>query len=237
MLELGKTTTFRRTATGTSLIGASLLMLAGLLATPWEEEDTVSSYLDALAAHPVQAQVAATLLHYGFLLFVPGFVGLLAVLRRRGAVLGHVGVALAIVGWTSFSGFVIIDFYDLGIAQALPRAGGVALEHRIEGYGGTLAFYLPALVGAFVGPFLISLGLWRARHVGLWLPALSVVAGAFVLATPPSLIWGGIAGAVNVLTWGTLGMLVLRTSDAVWESGRLAARVEEKNSFPAANPL
>lgn len=235
MLKLGNATNFRRTATGLSLLGASLLMLTGMLTTPWETEDTTAAYLDALAANPVQGQVAATFLHYGFLLFVPGFLGLLAVLKGRGVVLGHIGAVLAVVGWASISGFLIVDFYDLGIAQALPRAEGVALEERIEGYGGGLALYLPAFVGAMVGPFLIALALWRARHVGIWLPVLAVSGTVLALATPPSLFWSSLAAVVGVLSWGMLGALVLRTSDRAWEAGRLEGLTGRRSAAPTPN--
>ena len=221
MLKIHDATNFRRTATGLCLVAATLLMTAGMLATPWETEDSLRGYLDALAANPAQGQVSATLLHYGFLLFVPGFLGLLAVLRGRGVVLGHVGVALAVLGWASLSGFLIIDFYDLAIAETLPRARGVALEEHIESYPGILGFFLPAIAGAMLGPALIALALRRAGHVGLWLFGLAVVGGALAIAAPPGLLWSGLSALTAVASWGALGVLVLRTPDEAWAAGRL----------------
>jgi hypothetical protein len=221
MLKIRDATNFRRTATGLSLMGASLLTLAGMLATPWETEDNVSAYLDALAANPVQGQIAATLLHFGFLLFVPGFLGLLNVLRDRGVVLGHVGAVLAAVGWISFSGFLIVDFYDLALAETLTRAEGVAVEEKIEEYPGIFAFFLPGMIGAMLGPPLLGLALWRARYVGFWLPVLALAGSVAAVATPPGLLWSGVLGLLSVATWGYLGLRILRTRDESWAAGRL----------------
>lgn len=232
MLNIRDATNFRRTATGLSLIGAGLLTLAGMLATPWETEDNLSAYLDALAANPVQGQVAATLLHFGFMLFVPGFLGLLAVLRGRGVVLGHVGVVLATLGWISFSGFLIVDFYDLALAETLTREQGVAVEERLEEYPAIFAFFLPGMVGAMLGPPLIGLALWRARYVGLWLPVLALAGSVAAVATPPGVLWSGVLGLLSVVTWGYLGLRVLRTSDPSWSAGRLDPSTERRAAAP-----
>lgn len=231
MLKIRNATNFRRTATGLSLIGAALLTLAGLLATPWESEDTLPAYLDALAASPVQGQVAATLLHYGYLLYVPGFIGLLALFRSRGIVLGHVGVALAVLGWASVAGFLIVDFYDLALAEALPRAEGVAIEERVEEYPGILAFYLPGIVGAMIGPPLVAVALWRAGHVGWWLAVAAAGASAVSMLTfLPGLAWSGLFGILGVVTWGYLGVRIVRTPDRNWEEGRLESLGDRKSS-------
>lgn len=221
MLKIGNATNFRRTATGLSLAGAVLLTLAGMVVTPWETEDDVRAYLDALAANPVQGQVAATLLHFGFLLFVPGFLGLLAILKTRGVVLGHIGVALAAVGWISFSGFLIVDFYDLALAETLTREQGVAVEEKIEEYPAIFAFFLPGMIGAMLGPPLVGLALWRARHVGLWLPVLAVAGSVAAVATPPGLFWSTGGALLGVVSWGYVALRVLRTSDGDWEAGEL----------------
>jgi hypothetical protein len=61
-------TAFRRRATGLAFIGAAAVTLAGILTTPFEGKAGEAVYLQTLAAHPRQAVVAATLLHFGYLL-------------------------------------------------------------------------------------------------------------------------------------------------------------------------
>ena len=53
-----------------------------MLATPWEDEATTASYHDALAAHAGQAELAATLLHFGYLLLLPAALGIMHLARR-----------------------------------------------------------------------------------------------------------------------------------------------------------
>ncbi len=48
MLRIKDADNFRRTAAGLCLIGGPLLVLIGGLVTPWEEKDTLPSYLSAL---------------------------------------------------------------------------------------------------------------------------------------------------------------------------------------------
>ncbi len=71
--------------TGVCLIVASLLLQAGYLVTPWEEEATTLSYHAALAGHADQALIAATLLHFGWVAWAPAAFGIVALLRRAAA--------------------------------------------------------------------------------------------------------------------------------------------------------
>lgn len=49
-----------RTTTGYLLAGA-LFTCAGIVATPWESEQTTRAYLDAMAANPTRGQVSGIL--------------------------------------------------------------------------------------------------------------------------------------------------------------------------------
>ena len=82
---------FSRLVAVFGLIAAPLLVLAGMAATPWEDENTTSAYHDALAAHPDQALVAAMLLHFGFLLLLPASLGMMHLARGAAPKLAHVG--------------------------------------------------------------------------------------------------------------------------------------------------
>src|SRR5207245_8266422 len=89
-------TRLRRRVAGGSFLAAAAITLTGILATPFEGKAGEEVYLRSLAAHPKQAVVAATLLHFGYLLFVPmAFV--MARLGRRGAAkLSAIGITLAV---------------------------------------------------------------------------------------------------------------------------------------------
>ena len=123
---------FSRLVAAFSLIAAPVLVLAGMAATPWETEGTLGAYHDALAAHPQQANVAALLLHSGFLLLLPASLGLMHLARGARPKLAHVGGLLAVGGLATLPGLLVTDFYDLAMAQALPRAESVAISDATQ---------------------------------------------------------------------------------------------------------
>src|SRR5262245_59042019 len=113
---------FSRLAAVFALFLGPLITLAGMAATPWEDEATTTSYHDALAAHPGQAELAALLLHFGYLLLLPAALGIMHLARRASPKLAHIGGTLAVIGLATLPGLLVTDFYDLALAQALPPA-------------------------------------------------------------------------------------------------------------------
>ena len=123
---------FSRIIAAFALIVGPLIVLAGMIATPWEDEATTASYHDALAAHPGQAEIAATLLHFGFLLLLPAALGIMHLARRASPKLAHIGGLLAVLGLATLPGLLVTDFYDLALAEALPRAQSVAISDATQ---------------------------------------------------------------------------------------------------------
>ena len=233
---LSNASRFRRLATAFSFIAAGVLSLAGMLATPWENEDTTEAYLEALAANPTQAQVAAVLLHFGYLLIVPAAFGSLQLLRHRAVALGHIAVGLTVLGWATFSGFLIVDFYDLALAQTMPLETALAVEDKTESYGGLVAMGLPGFIGGVIGLPLLAVALWRAGAVPVWLPAILVVGAVASQLTPPSLLWSSGSMGLLLLSFTVIALRILRLSDEQWERGELPER-KASSSGLAASPL
>ena len=114
-------------------------------------EPTTTSYHDALAAHPGQAEIAATLLHFGYVLLLPAALGLMHLARRATPKLAHVGGALAALGLATLPGLLVTDFYDLALAQALPRSQSVAISDAAQqGWAGAV-MGLSAIAPMFFG--------------------------------------------------------------------------------------
>src|SRR5690349_13534180 len=90
-----------------SLVAAPLLVLAGMAATPWETEHTTAAYHDALAAHPGQSEIAAMLLHFGFLLLLPASLGLMHLARGSMPRTAHIGGLLAVFGLATLPGLLV----------------------------------------------------------------------------------------------------------------------------------
>src|SRR5262249_28595729 len=144
-------------------------------ATPWEDEATTASYHDALAAHPGQAEVAATLLHFGYVLLLGAALGIMHLARRASPKLAHIGGALAVFGLATLPGLLVTDFYDLSLAQHLDRAQSVAISDATqEGWAGAV-MGLSAIAPMFFGLVILMIAAWRARVAPAWMaPVLTL---------------------------------------------------------------
>jgi hypothetical protein len=181
-----------RRTTAICLVAAAAISVAGFAATPWESEHTVRSYHDALAAHPDQSQVSAVLLHFGYLLFAPAAVGILALMAPRGGWLLRIGAVLAVLGMTTLPGLLITDAYDLALAQELPRATGVMVSEAAGELPLSTILGLPAIAGTVLGLWVLSIGLWRAGEAPVAFPVLMIAGWVVSFATfEPVLIVGG----------------------------------------------
>jgi hypothetical protein len=207
-------TAVRRRAAAFCFFGAAGLSLAGFLATNFEGKADESAYLHSLAAHPRQAVAAATLLHFGYLLFVPvAFV--LARLARRGArKLSAAGIVLAVLG-SGLSGLLVTDLYDLSIARHVGTSAGAAISNMsgvpLAGLGIVSMAFLTSL-GMFVGLVLLAGAMRRARLAPIW-PAIAILGGFASAFGAHDMLRSCIGFGVVFVAIAYLGVKVLRMSD------------------------
>src|SRR3954453_7641772 len=171
-------TTLRRRAAGLTFLGAGVLSMAGFLATPWEGKSGEETYLNALTAHPRQAIVAACLLHFGYLLFVPAAFTMARLARRGAAKLSAFGISLAVLG-SGLSGLLVTDMYDLSIARHVGAKAGTPISDMSGVPFAGLGFVSMALtvsMGLILGLVLLAGAMRRARLAPLW-PAIAIFAG------------------------------------------------------------
>ena len=218
---------FSRIIAAVALILGPIVVLAGMIATPWEDEATTASYHDALAAHASQAKVSATLLHFGFVLLLPAALGLMHLARRATPKLAHIGGLLAVGGLATLPGLLVTDFYDLALAQALPRAQSVAIaDAAAEGWAPALMF-MSGVLPVFVGTVVLVVAAWRAGVAQGWMPFALTVGWLAPLVSGTGLL-PAVAGATLLgAVFGTIGVKVARMSDQAWaERPALAIRAK-----------
>lgn len=181
-------------ATAGYLLGGAILTCAGLIATPWEDEQTVRAYLDAMAASPTRAQVSAVLLHLGYMLLAAGAFGILARLGRDGGWWMRIGGVLTILGATTMPGLLIVDAYDLAIAQELPRDVGVRVSETVGEFPMAAIVHLPAMAGFLLGGIVLLVALWRAGIVPVAAPILVLLGWVvpLVVYSAPVFAVGGV---------------------------------------------
>ena len=212
MLTFSNPATFRRTLAALCCFAAPLALLVALLIHPGQADGLVGT----VAAHPDRTQAASLLIIASSVLFVPALLGALQLVRHRGAVLGHLGVALAVtgvIGHAVFAGFQIV------LVGAL--AGGVdrgQLTAMTEGTPnvGFLVVMAMFMVGFFPGVVLLAVALWRGRAVPVWasLALLAFVVSDFV---PVGGAWAEAVGPVlGLIGFATVGVTLLRMADPEW---------------------
>lgn len=213
-------TRFRRRVTGVVGVVAGLVTAGGFAATEWETAGTTAAYLDSLVVDPLRSQVAALLLHYGYLGIVPVLLALGVMTRRRSRVAGNVGMALAVPGALALPGLLVTDFYDIAIRQNLPADQAVTVSEAAQAL--PLAGFLlagPVLLATFVGMTVLGVAAWRAGFFH-WLPTLLVPLSVVATMVLPAGLWSGVAQGVGLAGFMVaVGIAVLRMTDQEWVSG------------------
>ena len=120
-------------------------------------------------AHPDATQWHALLLHWAWVLFVPGLLGLLAPVRRRGAVLARVAWFAVVVGLVTFSALMAFDFFLLALEQTLPDAQVQAVDERFQSLTPmVVGWQWPGLAGWVLALLLTPVAAARARVISWW---------------------------------------------------------------------
>jgi hypothetical protein len=207
---------FSRIIAAIALIAGPLLVLAGMLATPWEAEPTTASYHDALAANPGQSDFAATLLHFGFLALLPASLGIMHLARRATPKLAHVGGLLAVGGLATLPGLLVTDFYDRALAEALPRAQSASIaDAAAEGWAPPVMF-ITGVFPVFIGTVLLAVAAWRAGLGKGWMP-FALAAGWLAPLVSGTGLVPAVAGALLIgAVLVPIGVKVARMSDQAW---------------------
>lgn len=210
-----------RIASGLSIAGAGALIFSGFVATPWEGSSATIATMRTYLAHPMQVQIAAVLLHFGYLLLIPTAFALARLARQGARKLSNTGLVLSVLG-AGLSGLVVTDFFELSMAQHLPLHTAVQVYGSTPHYGlGIGLIAMTSNVGALLGLVLLAVAAWRARWVS-WVPAAVIVAGFVVIFMGNTLLFGGAGSGLVFVGLALLGARVLRASNAEWEDGRPA---------------
>jgi hypothetical protein len=210
-------TRFRRRAAGLATIAGGVLTFAGFAATPWEGTNDTALYLQALADNPLQAQVAATFLHFGFLLMVPAVLALGQLVRRRAVVLGHIGMFFGLLGTIGLPGLLVVDWYGLELAQQLPIDQAVAIEESTQEHALAALLAVPSGLGMTLGFVLLLVAAARAGKMSWWL--VPVIPLGFLATMQPTLLGGLVAGGSLMIVLVAVGLRALRATDLEWETG------------------
>lgn len=218
MLRITDADNFRRTLAGLCLIGAPLVLLCAMLIHGGGGD---AGLVRAMVESPGRVQVSNLLIMFSSVLFVPALVGLLRLVRGRGVVLAHIGVALALIGvighavWAGFQ-IVLLGLVQSGTVDHARMSGLISSGPPNAGF---VIVMLMFMGGFFVGLLFVAGALWRSGAVPRWaavclllIPFTDFVPGGTVVS-----LLGPILGLIGL---GAAGLKLLSMPDAEWGQGR-----------------
>jgi hypothetical protein len=212
--ELPPDTRFRRVGGALSLMASGTLVFASLLMIPYENQ-TVAQYLQTGVDHRTNILWAAVVLHFGYLLLVPAAFTLIRLARRRNPKTSIVATVLSGLGM-GLSGIIVVDFYDVALANALPAEEALRIFELAGSYGQGGLVAAPSVIGMALGINLALYVAWRARAIPVFPLVLSVV-GWLVFTFFSGDAWLPSVGSALVavgLAWA--GVIVLKMRDEIW---------------------
>ena len=206
---------FRRVGGALALLGAGTLTFASLLMIPYQNE-TTAQYLQTGVDHRANILWAAVVLHFGYLLLVPAAFTLVRLARRNAPKLSLVAMVLAGLG-SGLSGIIVVDFYDVALANALPADQALEIFDLAGSYGQGAIIAGTSVFGLALGLNLAVYAAWRARAIPVYPLVLNIV-GWVVFTFFSGDPWlPSVGSALVAIGLGWAGVIVLKTRDEVWD--------------------
>ncbi|HKP91660.1 MAG TPA: hypothetical protein VJT75_16960 [Thermoleophilaceae bacterium] len=209
----------RKMVAGACMLLAPLLFLVAFVISP-ELETKAGATLSTAAENVDRFYMANVIATIGLVLVVPAVLGLMHMLRERRPGYSALGGSLTLVGvFASLVGqgvaFVIWEMARHGADSA---ANVLVLDRLLHDAGTVVPIYIVGYLGC-VGVVVLAAGLWQARVVDWWMALLFAIGIVCInVAFPAGLLALAIVGAALTLVGlGSMGLMVLRESDADWE--------------------
>jgi hypothetical protein len=154
-------------------------MVAGVFLDP-DIDESGAELAQAYANDPGRTQLSALSFHFAFIMWAPVVFILAGMVRDRGAWLANIGAILATLGATTLPGFLLIDFYDIAIIDAVGPEGYERIDDELNDLPGAGVMFITGFLGHFLCLPFALFGAWRARLLPLWTPI--VVTAGLLLA-------------------------------------------------------
>jgi hypothetical protein len=213
--ELTPGARFRRIGGALSLLGAGTLTCVSLLMIPYQNE-TSAQYLQTGVDHRSNILWAAVVLHFGYLLLLPAALTLVRLARRSNPRTALVAMLLAGLG-SGLSGIVVVDFYDVALANALPADQALDIWNLASSYGQGSIVAATSVLGMVVGINLAVYAAWRARAIPVYPLVLSIV-GWVVFTMFSGDAWlPSVGTGLVAIGLGWAGVVVLNIRDQEWD--------------------
>ena len=173
-----------------------------------------------IGAHPTRFLLANLLDLLWLFLLIPAVLGLVHLLRTRGALLGHIGGGFVLAGAVGTAAYRGVNLGQLQAAESGLNQGQLLAAFGQASLGSIVVMLMSAL-GLFIGYAVLAVGLWRTRVAPRWASGLIM---AFLVVDIVGLAAGGNKGVLLVahtlflMGLGWIGLKMLAMSDAQWRA-------------------
>ena len=209
---------FRKTVAGCCMVAGPLAALAAFIVSPAFHSGSGAQVAE-VARHQDRFLLSMFLSLAAVTLVIGGSLGLMHMLRERMVGYGNVGGTFALIGLIA----TVAQFGASMMLWSMVRDGvqpaDVTAWHSVTHDAAMVIPLLAIPWLAVVGFAVLAMGLYRAHAVDWWMSAmLAIGALGITLAGPLASVAVGIVGAALFLVgMGSIGLIVLRESDADWE--------------------
>ena len=240
MLKIWNAANFRRT------LGALCLIVAPLLHFVTEHwigvgnNGTASDWLATASQQHGRFVEAAYLDILAGILIIPAFFAIVHVIRGRGVILAHSGVALALVG------VVLFTFVSEGASLMVAVMGSPGLDSSAmtaliqKSFINASPASAPSL-GLFLlelGYFLVGLAVWLSGFGYRWAgPLISIWILAVIFNPLQSDFSDAVIDAMGVVGLAAIGFRMLLMPDSAWESATSPANRPAARTVPQVEPV
>jgi hypothetical protein len=209
---------FRKTVAGCCMVVGPLLALAAFVVSPAIKTGSGAQVAE-VAGHQDRYLLSTLLSLLAVTLVIGGALGLMHMLRERMVAYGHVGGMFALVGLVATMAQVGAGMMLWPMVRDGVQASDVSAWHGLTHDTATMIPLVIVPWLAVIGFATLAMGLYRAHAVDWWMAAmLALGALGITLAGPLASLAVGIVGAALFLVGsGSIGLMVLRESDAEWE--------------------
>ena len=209
---------FRKTLAGCCMVVGPLLALAAFIVSPAFKSGSAAQVAE-VARHQDRFLLSGFLSLAAVTLVIGGSLGLMHMLRERKVGYGNVGGVFTLVGLVFTMAQIAAQFTLWAAVRDGVQPADVSTWHTVT-HDAAMVIPLVAIPWlAVVGFAVLAMGLYRAHVVDWWMSAmLAIGALGITLAGPLTSLAVGIVGsALFLVGMGSIGMIVLRESDADWE--------------------
>ncbi len=221
---------FRKTVLGVALVAAPLLLLVSNALTGTIYEDNQATYLANIADNEARFFAGNMIGAVGALFLAGAVLALIHLVRHRYPRYAKGAGGLALLGTLTMSGvWLVFSIIEYQMAQEANRAAMATFMNNADDSAAMAPLFV-VWIASLLGMVLLSAALLRAGTLPRWMPALMIV--GFVLVFPAEGALSVVADAVILAGMGSIGVAVLCSPLAAWESGSVAPR-EVRSVEPA----